>query len=150
MLQDAGISVLLTTDKLMEPLAGMVRLIGLDNYLRSSIDPEHSANPANVTTQNNLAYVIYTSGSTGRPKGVEIEHGGLVNLVTWHQRAYHVTPETRASQLAGPAFDASVWELWPYQTAGASIHIPGPEIRLSPEGLLQWLVAERISICFLP
>ncbi|MGG4268519.1 amino acid adenylation domain-containing protein, partial [Peribacillus simplex] len=35
-----------------------------------------------------LAYVIYTSGSTGTPKGVMVEHHSLVNLATWHQRAY--------------------------------------------------------------
>jgi acyl-coenzyme A synthetase/AMP-(fatty) acid ligase len=98
----------------------------------------------------NLAYVIYTSGSTGRPKGVEIPHAGVVNLVAWHQRVYHVTPADRATQIAGPAFDASVWELWPYLTAGASIHIPAEQTRTSPRQLLDWLVAEAITISFLP
>src|SRR5438067_2320309 len=69
-----------------------------------------------------LAYVIYTSGSTGRPRGVETRHRGLVNLATWHQRAYKVTAEDRATLVARPAFDASVWEMWPYLTAGASVH----------------------------
>src|SRR5205823_13613833 len=46
--------------------------------------------------------------------------------------------------------DASVWELWPYLTAGASVHIPDAEIRLAPKALLKWLAEERITICFLP
>jgi len=95
-------------------------------------------------------YVIYTSGSTGTPKGVEIEHTSLVNLITWHQRAYGVTAADRATQLAAPAFDASVWELWPYLTAGASIHIPDEETRLSPPKLLAWLAAEKITLTFIP
>jgi len=57
-------------------------------------------NPKRQVTADNLAYVIYTSGSTGKPKGVEIQHAGLVNLVTWHQRVYNVTPADRATQLS--------------------------------------------------
>ena len=99
---------------------------------------------------HNLAYVIYTSGSTGAPKGVEIEHANLVNLITWHQRTYCVTPADRATQLANPAFDASVWELWPYLTIGASIHIADDETRLSPTKLWAWLTARQITLTFIP
>lgn len=97
-----------------------------------------------------LAYVIYTSGSTGRPKGVEIRHRGLVNLVTWHQRVYEVTPGDRATLVASPAFDASVWEMWPYLSAGASVHIPDEATRSVPSTLAQWIVEKRITLCFLP
>ena len=56
---------------------------------------------------------IFTSGSTGAPKAVALTHAGLANLVSWHRRAYGVRPEDRAAQVAGVAFDASVWEIWP-------------------------------------
>jgi amino acid adenylation domain-containing protein len=98
----------------------------------------------------NLAYVIYTSGSTGRPNGVQITHRGLVNLIFWHRHAFKVTGEDRATQIAGTAFDASVWELWPYLTAGASVHLPDEETRFSPERLRDWLVSQRVTISFLP
>jgi amino acid adenylation domain-containing protein len=96
------------------------------------------------------AYVIYTSGSTGRPKGVEVVHGGLANLVAWHNRTYGVTPADRATMLAGPAFDASVWEVWPYLAAGASMHVPDAATRSDPRRLLDWMAAERITLAFLP
>ncbi|HEX3126444.1 MAG TPA: amino acid adenylation domain-containing protein, partial [Thermoanaerobaculia bacterium] len=96
------------------------------------------------------AYVIYTSGSTGRPKGVVIPHAGLSNLVDWHVRTYGVTPADRATMLAGPAFDASVWEVWPYLAAGASVHVPDLETRSDPRRLLDWMAAERITLAFLP
>jgi len=97
-----------------------------------------------------LCYVIYTSGSTGLPKGVEITHGSLMNLIRWHQRVYQVSAADRATQVAGLAFDASVWEVWPYLTAGASVHIADEETRLSPQKLIAWLDAKRITISFLP
>ena len=101
-------------------------------------------------TADNLAYIIYTSGSTGRPKGVEITHGNLSNLVEWHKRAFSLTRADRATQIAGPAFDAAVWELWPYLTAGAAIHLPSREDRYSGTQLRDWLVSAKITITFLP
>ncbi|HXU75341.1 MAG TPA: amino acid adenylation domain-containing protein, partial [Methylomirabilota bacterium] len=107
-------------------------------------NPNHQGGPSS------LAYLIYTSGSSGRPKGVAVEQGGLLNLIGWHQREYEITSQDRATLLAGPAFDASVWELWPYLAAGASLHIPDDETRLCPAHLLEWLTAQKISLAFLP
>src|SRR5262249_5777804 len=97
-----------------------------------------------------LAYVIYTSGSTGQPRGVEIEHRSLMNLVCWHREEYRPGPGDRATQLAGPAFDASVWEIWPYLCAGAAIHIADEQTLALPPKLWRWLANERITHCFLP
>jgi len=97
----------------------------------------------------NLAYVIYTSGSTGQPKGVEITHGGLLNLVSWHQRAFRITRDDRASQLSALGFDAAVWELWPYLTAGASLHLSDGVAANDPEAVRDWLISQKITICFL-
>jgi amino acid adenylation domain-containing protein len=97
-----------------------------------------------------LAYIIYTSGSTGCPKGVAITHGGLSNLVRWHREAFDVVPADRATQHASPGFDAAVWELWPYLTAGASVHAMDEATRLDGEKLRDWIVAERITVTFLP
>ncbi|HEY9811290.1 MAG TPA: amino acid adenylation domain-containing protein [Halomicronema sp.] len=99
---------------------------------------------------NNLVYVIYTSGSTGTPKGVEIEHHSLLNLIFWHQKQFSVSPNHRATQIAGIAFDACVWEIWPYLIAGATLYFPDDETRLSPEKLRDWLIEKQITISFLP
>ena len=106
--------------------------------------------PVTKTKSGDLAYIIFTSGSTGRPKGVLVTHANLLNLVTWHQRAFQVTASDRATMHASPAFDASVWELWPYLTVGASVYVVDDAIRVSPEGLRDWLVANRTTISFLP
>ena len=89
-------------------------------------------------------------GSTGRPKGVEITHANLVNLVEWHVQAFDVTPVDRASHVAGLGFDAAVWEIWPHLAAGCSVHIADELTRRSPAALRDWLVAEAITISFVP
>jgi amino acid adenylation domain-containing protein len=97
-----------------------------------------------------LAYVIYTSGSTGQPKGVEVTHANLANLVEWHVTTFGVSAADRATLVSSPGFDAAVWELWPYLAAGAALYLPDEEARLSPEKMRDYLVANRITIAFLP
>ena len=150
MMKEAGMGILLTQGDLVDtlPAEGM-RVISLERDW-PKIAQEGTENPINRAAVDHLAYLIYTSGSTGRPKGIQVEHGSLLNLVFWHQRAFGVSAWDRATQVATPAFDASVWELWPYLTAGASIHIPDDETRGSAEGLRDWLVTEGLTISFLP
>ncbi|MEH2154021.1 amino acid adenylation domain-containing protein [Nostoc sp.] len=147
MLEDAQVSVLLTQKSLVATLPPhKARVVCLD----SDISSTRTENLLHTVTTDNLAYVIYTSGSTGRPKGVQIEHRGLLNLVFWHQQAFAVSSLDRVTQVAGVAFDACGWEIWPYLTAGASIHFPDDETRLDPEQLRDWLLSKAITISFLP
>src|SRR5437588_3517249 len=110
--------------------------------------PSHPLSPS--AGEKNLAYVIYTSGSTGQPKGVELTHGGLLNLVFWHQEAFKVTARDRASQLAALGFDAAVWEIWPYLAAGASVELAEGLATTDPTAVRDWLISRNITICFLP
>jgi amino acid adenylation domain-containing protein len=99
---------------------------------------------------DSIAYVIYTSGSTGQPKGVQVTHGNLLNLCRWHTDAFAVTLHDRAALFSSPAFDAAVWELWPYLAAGASVHVPDDATRHDPTRLRDWLLTTAVTICFLP
>ena len=125
------------------------RIVCLDRDW-SMIERESRENPKNEATAEDLAYVIYTSGSTGQPKGVQITQKSLLNLVFWHQQAFSVTPSDRATQLAATGFDAAVWELWPSLTAGATIHISDDMTRVDAAALRDWLVAQAITISFVP
>ena len=118
---------------------------------RHSLLHAYSSVPLPASNQpTQLAYVIYTSGSTGRPKGVEITHGNLLNLVHWHQSAFAISSSDRATMLASPGFDAAVWEIWPYLSAGASLYAPPETTRVSPRSLRDWMLAQRITVSFVP
>jgi amino acid adenylation domain-containing protein len=150
MLNDSQAPVLVTQHRVAGRLpAGRWRVVDLHVEMRQiARNPVHP--PEVELKAGHLAYVIYTSGSTGRPKGVQITHDSLLNLVFWHRRAFAVTSSDRATLQASPGFDASVWELWPYLTTGASIHLPDEAIRSDAESLRDWLVREGITITFLP
>ena len=144
-LSDSGAPAVITR-------SGLAKAVNSDRWKTLVIEelpPADFPQDAPVAAEG-LAYVIYTSGSTGQPKGVEITHGNLVNLVEWHNREFSVTSQDRATQIAGPGFDAAVWEIWPYLAAGASIHFPIREARLSGVQLRDWLLAEKITVSFVP
>ncbi len=149
MLNDAQPSVVITLDAEAKNISrGPWRVLSIDTDRACE---NYSPNPPATTfSSDQLAYVIYTSGSTGQPKGVEITHASLLNLIAWHRTEFAVTPTDRASHLASVGFDAAVWEVWPYLTAGASLHLPDANTRVSPEQLRDWLVKEQITISFLP
>ncbi|HEX8530303.1 MAG TPA: amino acid adenylation domain-containing protein, partial [Cytophagales bacterium] len=103
-----------------------------------------------VNTPRDLAYLIYTSGSAGQPKGVLVEHTSLVNLCYWHTRTFAVTGQDCATLYAGVAFDASVWELFPYLLSGACLHIVPESIRLDARELASYYDAHQVTVSFLP
>jgi amino acid adenylation domain-containing protein len=99
---------------------------------------------------DNLAYVIYTSGSTGQPKGVEITHNNLLNLISWHRRAFSISDRDRATHSSSPGFDAAVWEIWPCLAAGASLHLAPHGLGNNPPALRDWLISNEITVSFVP
>ncbi|MGE6764044.1 non-ribosomal peptide synthase/polyketide synthase, partial [Corallococcus interemptor] len=147
MLEDSGASVLLTQQHLRASLPSLsARVLSLEV---EAADAQRPLPVASVGPED-LAYVIYTSGSTGRPKGVAVHHRALMNLVSWHQRTYSLTPRDSTALTAGVAFDASTWEVWPSLASGASLVVPPDAVRAEPAQLLQWLAREAITTCFMP
>jgi len=148
MLDDAQVLVLITRQKIDKRIAkGRWKVVDIDTD-EARILSHPKTPPATSISAENLAYVIYTSGSTGRPKGVQITHGNLLNLISWHNRTFSISATDRASQLANLAFDAAVWEIWPYLVAGSSVHFSDEATRVSVEPLRDWLIQERITVSF--
>ncbi|TGD58748.1 non-ribosomal peptide synthetase [Flavobacterium humi] len=107
--------------------------------------------PELKTESTDLAYIIYTSGSTGKPKGVMITHQSLANLCFWHKEAYGVDQTSKGTLFSGVAFDASVWEIYPYLVSGATLYpIQNEDIRLQTSLLASFLKTNEITHTYLP
>jgi amino acid adenylation domain-containing protein len=150
MVRHAGAQVMLIQGGLLEklPRALTLSIIALDD--QDSYDVNDN-NLDVVVDPAQLVYILYTSGSTGRPKGVMIEHRALVNRLNWMQRSYLLHASDRLLQKTPISFDVSVWELFWWVWAGASLTLLPTDDEKSPERLVESIADSRIStIHFVP
>ncbi|HEX2077552.1 MAG TPA: amino acid adenylation domain-containing protein, partial [Longimicrobium sp.] len=123
LLDDSGVRVLLTQQRLRErlPARAGVEAIPLDargaEIARESAEP-----PASAAGPENLAYVIYTSGSTGRPKGVAMHHRGVCNYIHWGIAAYGADRGNGAPVFSSMAVDLTLTNFLPL-FAGRPVHL---------------------------
>jgi amino acid adenylation domain-containing protein len=150
MLTDAQATILITQQNLLPLFPDYEGTSICLDQSQKLLSTQERSNPSQNSQSQNLAYIIYTSGSTGVPKGTMIEHRSLINMIYYDQKALNITEADRATQLAGPGFDASVREIWPYLASGASLHFLDDQTRMSPAALHDWLIKQKISISFVP
>ncbi|HXQ70080.1 MAG TPA: amino acid adenylation domain-containing protein, partial [Pyrinomonadaceae bacterium] len=132
-LRDVGAAAVLSAEHIAKNITGTdVQIILLDRQQAEYAAEPETPLPVKVNGDD-LVYIIYTSGSTGTPKGIAVTHTGLMNLVCWTHETYAVSSDDRGSQVAGPSFDASMWEFWSYITAGASVHVVPSSVLKIPE-----------------
>ncbi|MFI6932805.1 amino acid adenylation domain-containing protein [Streptomyces sp. NPDC050287] len=107
--------------------------------------PEGGAGP------DDLCYVIYTSGSTGRPKGVMLEHRAVVNRLVWMQRAYPLAADDVILHKTPFTFDVSVWEIFWWALAGASVCTLPSGDEKDPAALVARIAEHRVTtVHFVP
>ncbi|MEU0110930.1 MupA/Atu3671 family FMN-dependent luciferase-like monooxygenase [Streptomyces sp. NPDC006251] len=94
--------------------------------------------------------VLYTSGSTGTPKGVVVPHRAVVDLCEWQHRRFAFTPADRGAVVCSQSFDASLLEIWPALTAGASVTIADEDRRRDPLALARWYAEQGVTFSILP
>ncbi|MDI3390680.1 amino acid adenylation domain-containing protein [Streptomyces sp. B-S-A8] len=123
-----------------EGTAGVVPQHASLDVADPAVAAEDSGDLPAVSGPDHLAYVIYTSGSTGRPKGVMVEHRAIVNRLWWMQRACPLGPDDTILHKTPFTFDVSVWEIFWWSMAGASVVTLPSGDEKNPE-----LIAERIA-----
>ena len=99
-----------------------------------------------VLDESDGAAMCFTSGTTGFSKGVIYSHRALVlhSLAECAVDAFGVSHQDTILPVA-PMFHANAWGI-PYTCvmAGAKLLLSGPNVE--PEGLLDWMVAERVTM----
>ncbi|HEV7671238.1 MAG TPA: non-ribosomal peptide synthase/polyketide synthase [Thermoanaerobaculia bacterium] len=145
----AGASAVVTLSSLVGDWVGGLPVVLLDHPPGGTVARDDAPPPV-LRDSERLAYAIFTSGSTGKPKCVGMSHRGALHIVAWHLECFGWTAADRGTQVSGPSFDAAVIEIWPALVAGASLHVPAADVRLSAPDLLAWLARERLTIGWAP
>lgn len=136
MLRDADVKLVVTRNDLADTLMGMGCVAFCLDAEQTLLADQPADNPPLSRRSGSLAYVIFTSGSTGKPKGVQVEHRGILRLLTGTDYARFGTD--RVFLLLSPAsFDVSTFELW-----GALLH--GARLVLAPDGIPDFGDLERL------
>jgi amino acid adenylation domain-containing protein len=148
-LEDSDAVAMIGNKASLEGVAAKVISVALDCDAEEIAGSAMVAAPLGISAKG-LAYIIYTSGSSGRPNGVEITRDNLAHLINWHLEAFAVTHLDRASHAANFGFDAAVWEIWPSLCAGACVVLAPEAVPMSPLLFRDWLVAQRVTIAFVP
>jgi amino acid adenylation domain-containing protein len=144
MLQDSGVSLLVTEQQLRLPVHA-TPVINLDVDW-SMIAEGSEENPVVEMDGDHAAYVIYTSGSTGKPKGSVICHAQVARLFTSTEDWFHFTSHDVWTLFHSPSFDFSVWEIWGALLYGGRLVIVPHLISRAPEAFYQLLVKEHVTV----
>ncbi len=148
MADDCGLRVVLSQRSWLE-VAGRAApdafAIDLDDPQWKEPDQPSIEPSLPVCSAEGLAYILYTSGSTGRPKGVMIRHRSIINRLNWMQKAYPLQLDDVILQKTSYSFDVSVWELFWWAMAGASVAFLAPGAEKDPGLLIEAIGRRRVT-----
>ncbi|OEJ93284.1 non-ribosomal peptide synthetase [Streptomyces thermolilacinus] len=128
--------------------AGAAAALGVPVRPLEGVRPGPDA-PRHVPDPRELAYVIFTSGSTGRPKAVGVEHRALSAHVAAAREAFGVTGDDRVLAFSSLSFDASLDQLLPALSRGATVVIR-PDEQWHPARLVEEVRRHRLTVVNLP
>jgi amino acid adenylation domain-containing protein/FkbM family methyltransferase len=145
LLEDAGIPVLLTTERLRGQLPSQwIQTVCLDTDW-SSIAQCGRENLPGTAHPDNLAYVIYTSGSSGKPKAVGIEHRHIVNYVLAISAKTHWAPGWRSAFVSAIAADLGNTVLLTSLSRGGELHVLSDECARDARRCSRYFSQHRID-----
>ncbi|MEC1262571.1 non-ribosomal peptide synthetase [Bacillus swezeyi] len=142
LMKDSGAKILLVETDLAEASMFEGTILPLNDNRENG---GKASNPNLPVPSAGLAYIIYTSGSTGRPKGVQVEHRSAVNFLYSLQTRYRLNDSDIILHKTSYSFDASIWELFWWPFAGASVYLLPQGGEKDPEVILKALEEKRIT-----
>ncbi|HEX8185281.1 MAG TPA: amino acid adenylation domain-containing protein, partial [Blastocatellia bacterium] len=146
MLEDSKACVLLTQNRLPEPVsARAAKSVCLDRDW-NIIARERTDNPAFQIDADGLAYIIYTSGSTGRPKGAQVSHRAVVNFIGSMMREPGIEPCDVMLAVTSLSFDIAGLELYLPLTAGARVVLASREESSDGARLADLIASSQVTI----
>lgn len=128
MVNDAGMSYVITTDALVSSLGELASPVIRLDADRDLIAAASTWAPRVDVEPDGLVYIIYTSGSTGVPKGVLAEHRALTNQIWDLARRPGVTADDVMLAATSVSFDPAGVELYTPLIVGGTVAIVSQDV----------------------
>ena len=146
MMEDSGVSHLITTQALLDSVPVKVKSVILLDADGEGICTQETTTPSPSAGADNLAYCIYTSGSTGKPKGVLLEHRHVVRLLVNDKLPFSFTETDVWTMFHSYCFDFSVWEMYGALLYGGKLVVVAEPVMKDPSLFLGLLLGERVTV----
>jgi len=122
-----------------------VRVVSFDDPQYASY--EQTQHPNVPSDPDAPCSIYFTSGSTGKPKAILGRLKGIDHFMRWEIDAVGAGPGTRVSQLASPAFDGFLKDVFVPLCSGGTVCAPeNRDIILDAWALADWLDVEQIEV----
>lgn len=136
--------------KLMEPIAGDIRIIDVDEIAENAEAPaaEWFLNRNSDLIDTDPYCIINTSGSTGTPKGVVLNHKSFIDFMFQTFDEYNFRETDVIGSLSPVIFDIWSYELCLLQGRGLSIVVIPDTYSAFPVKILQLMQQQKVSYIF--
>jgi len=153
MMEDSGIKVLLTQERLLEKLPDVFLASSLsDSPTLVCLDAKENSlfhgngdNHDIVAKQEDAIYVIYTSGSTGRPKGVILEHRSLLNYLNALEERSSIRSCRSFAMISTLAADLGLTVLFSSLVCGGTLHILSQDVIADSYAFSEYFRTQQID-----
>ncbi|OLP65657.1 Surfactin synthase subunit 3 [Bacillus pumilus] len=149
MLKDSGATHLLTHSSFISQAKALAfdgKYLFADDQEISLMSSENLPLEAGL---HDIAYIMYTSGTTGQPKGIMTTHSNIARVVK--NTNYLTISETDTLlSLSNSVFDGFTFDVYGALLNGAKLVLPRKETILDMHQLTELIMAESISVMFVP